>query len=206
MICGLQRFFLAALAAGLVAGCGPSGPPAGSPPGARTPKPVRQAPGSSASTKPATGGSSKPAQKPEPKPGQAAEDEPGGRHAQPAPSPPAPPPKPSGPLDGHTYRIRLTENKVDVGTDMLRFSDLHVTSDFGRARAFEKARYTFSAKPSGRRGPTVRFEATQKSPTEGAIHWTGSTRGDRVDGRAEWKRKSGTIKYRFTGKRVKAPK
>lgn len=112
-------------------------------------------------------------------------------------------------LNGKIFTIELTE---DVGSKNPRITedDISFKADKFKAKMmtkdyqFKSAAYT--AKMDAATGK-IEFEATIKNPDDALITWTGTVKGEEIEGSAEWVKKNGVTKmmYTFTGS-IKKPK
>ena len=106
---------------------------------------------------------------------------------------------PSGALDGKTYEVTIVAGNAPQ-TDRLRFemgSFQSVTRDDDN---FRPAIYSIE-----RDGGATNFRSQAISSTDGTNNWTGTVRGDAIEGTLVWIDKQGKAReFRFHGKRAAA--
>ncbi len=102
----------------------------------------------------------------------------------------------SGPLDGKTFSGTMTEKgKTKGDVDTFLFKDGKFRSSACDTYGFAEAAYSAATK-----GGATSFEATTQSPREGTMKWTGTVRGDRIEGTAVWMKKGqADMSYTFQG-------
>jgi hypothetical protein len=95
-----------------------------------------------------------------------------------------------GKLDGKTYKVTITEQSKSY-PDTLTFKS-------GTFESIECQKYGF--KPTSYAGDAASFTATAKSDKEGTIEWSGTIKGDTIEGKYVWT-KSGqpTYTYSYSG-------
>jgi len=104
-----------------------------------------------------------------------------------------------GPYDGRVFSIELVGSDAKGQPDTLVF-------DGGRFESTACREYGFVGAPySGAEGGG-RFETVPRSPTSGTTAWTGTIRGDSIDGTMRWTETSGKVsEFRFQGKGARGP-
>ena len=112
-------------------------------------------------------------------------------------------------LNGKIFTIEMTE---DVGSrnprttdEEIRFkADKFKAKTMAADRQFKSAAYTVKSDAATGK---IEFESTMKNPDDALITWTGTVKGEQIEGSAEWVKKNGVTKmmYTFTGS-IKKPK
>jgi hypothetical protein len=106
---------------------------------------------------------------------------------------------PSGALDGKAYEITVVAGKAQQ-TDRVRFEMGSFSSVARDDDNFRPAIYSTEKK-----GGTVHFRSQAKSSTDGTNNWTGTVRGDAIEGMLVWIDKQGkSTEFHFRG-RLAAP-
>jgi hypothetical protein len=96
-----------------------------------------------------------------------------------------------GKLDGKTYKVTITEPDKKSHPDTLSFKN-------GTFDSSECQKYGF--KPTSYSGDAASFTATAKSDKEGTMAWSGTIKGDAIDGTFTWSKPGQpTYVYSFSG-------
>ena len=96
-----------------------------------------------------------------------------------------------GKLDGKTFKVMITEPGRKAYPDTLVFTN-------GTFDAAECHQYGFKATPYT--GDAGSFATTAKSEKEGTIVWSGTVKGDAIEGKLAWtKAGQAAITYTFAG-------
>jgi hypothetical protein len=93
-----------------------------------------------------------------------------------------------GKLDGKTYKVTITEPNKNTYVDTFVFKD--GTFDSTGCQKF-------GFKPGGYAGDGTSFTAMTQSDKEGKIDWTGTVKGDAIEGKFVWT-KAGQPVYTYT--------
>jgi hypothetical protein len=93
-----------------------------------------------------------------------------------------------GKLDGKTYKVTITEPDKKSYPDTLSFKN-------GTFDSSECQKYGF--KPANYAGDGASFTATAKSEKEGTTEWSGTIKGDAIEGKLVWT-KTGQPSYTYT--------
>jgi hypothetical protein len=96
-----------------------------------------------------------------------------------------------GKLDGKTYKVTITEPDKKSYADTLVFKN-------GTFDSSECQKYGF--KPTTYAGDGTSFTANAKSDKEGTTEWSGTIKGDAIEGKFVWtKTGQPTYTYTFSG-------
>ncbi len=102
---------------------------------------------------------------------------------------------PAKPLEGKTFAVTLGE----VGKEM-QPDDLIFGTGMFESTGCRQFGYTRSTYRSNTAGNVVTFESKCMSPTDGTTSWTGTVRGDAIEGTMMWEKTGKTpVKYAFSG-------
>ena len=93
-----------------------------------------------------------------------------------------------GKLDGKNFKVMVTEPDQKTYADTLTFKH-------GSFDSSECAKFGF--KPTAYSGDGETFTATAKSAKEGTAEWSGTIKGDQVQGKLVWT-KAGQPTYTYT--------
>ena len=93
-----------------------------------------------------------------------------------------------GKLDGKTFKVTVVEPDKKTYPDTLTFKN-------GMFDASGCAQYGF--KPTAYSGDAASFTATAKSEKEGTTEWSGTVKGDQIEGKMVWI-KAGQPAYTYT--------
>jgi hypothetical protein len=100
-----------------------------------------------------------------------------------------------GKLDGKTYKVTVTETSKSSFADTLTFKN-------GTFDSSECRQYGF--KPTVYAGDGATFTVTAKSDKEGTTEWSGTIKGDSIEGKMVWtKAGQAPINYSFSGTTAK---
>lgn len=104
-----------------------------------------------------------------------------------------------GSLDGRRFEIQLTKaDGTSEEPDQLIFAAGGFESTGCRTYGFMLTSYATTTS-----GDAIRFESVAISPSDGKTEWSGTVRGDQVDGLMKWTNlKAVVTEYRFLGKRA----
>jgi hypothetical protein len=102
-----------------------------------------------------------------------------------------------GPYDGRVFSVELVgSDGKEPQPDTLVFDGGRFESTACREYGFVGATYTGSNTDGG-----ARFETSPRSSTSGTTAWTGTIRGDSIDGTMLWTETSGKVsEFRFQGR------
>jgi hypothetical protein len=96
-----------------------------------------------------------------------------------------------GKLDGKSFKVTVTEPSKKTYDETLTFKN-------GQFDADGCAKYGF--KPAAYAGDAASFTATAKSEKEGTIEWSGTIKGEAIEGKFVWtKTGQPTYTYSFSG-------